>query len=375
MKGLVCNIFHKKMYFLCFCLLSSLASLVLSVGFFVKPVSAAVPGSNNVRVYTAYMNMNTQEYGSVSSSAINNEDVQVLYPVVDQLSGIFRFLFYPVMTAQTGVKGISIKNIDIMFYTDTLTDPVLDRQVCSHIMAGYGSGGWTSSVSNCGFWTTWTQGEQYAYTHFHFDLTLIPTDGNSSINITSSDLSPFYVTLGTTQYNVNNTIPVYERTLIASNHPVYFGTINYGAITYTKSTTDALLQDVINHQDATTDAVNDPQWVHDQQEVAQNTTDTAQTSLEDNQDIATIENKTTSILVVLNNFLDILLHPRVSTCIMPIDLTAYVGASFYEVDLCHLSPPVGVTNVLNIIFVLFVVGLAVSAVRAILQLYKEALTF
>lgn len=96
-------------------------------------------------------------------------------------------------------------------------------------------------------------------------------------------------------------------------------------------------------------------------------------TLEDNTDQQAIDTKMTSILSVIQGFIDAVVHPVVSTCILPIHLENFHNFGFYEVDLCHLSPPSGITNVLNVIFLFFVLGLAYSAIRSIIQMYKEVI--
>lgn len=99
--------------------------------------------------------------------------------------------------------------------------------------------------------------------------------------------------------------------------------------------------------------------------------DEIQADIEDNQDIASVESQTTNLLNIIIGFVNAISSPVGSTCILPIDLRNYRGAALYDVDLCHLSPPAGITNVLNVAFLFFVLALAVSAVRMIIQLYNE----
>lgn len=99
-----------------------------------------------------------------------------------------------------------------------------------------------------------------------------------------------------------------------------------------------------------------------------------QSDIENNQDLADIANSTTNFIDILSIFLDAVSNPKKSTnCILPIDLSNYQGASRYDVDLCHLSPPSGITSILDVVFVIFILGLAISAVRMIFSLYKEVI--
>lgn len=108
----------------------------------------------------------------------------------------------------------------------------------------------------------------------------------------------------------------------------------------------------------------------EQQEVEQAYND-IQGDFEDNQDVEDISQQTTNLLSIISGFITAVSSPQISTCILPVDLRNYTGASFYEVDLCHLSPPSGITNVLNVIFLFFVLALAVSAVRIAISLFNE----
>lgn len=98
-----------------------------------------------------------------------------------------------------------------------------------------------------------------------------------------------------------------------------------------------------------------------------------QGELEDNVDQQAIETKMSSILAIIEDFVFAIGRPVISTCILPMDFRAYTGAGFYEVDLCHLSPPSGITTVLNVVFIFFVLGLAYSAIRSVISMYKEVI--
>lgn len=98
-----------------------------------------------------------------------------------------------------------------------------------------------------------------------------------------------------------------------------------------------------------------------------------QSELEDNPDQQAIETKMSSILAIIEDFVFAIGRPVISTCILPMDFRAYTGAGFYEVDLCHLSPPSGITTVLNVVFIFFVLGLAYSAIRSVISMYKEVI--
>lgn len=239
-----------------YCFLSLFISVALSVsGFLASSASAAVPGSESLRVYRGFVNTNDQWVHE--NIAVNNTDQMILYPLQNQSSAIFRFLFYPTLTAQTSVKGVIFKDIDLSFYIEApggYTDVwVADNNLCTapHIQMG-GITGWTGTVSNCRWWFA-TSGD-YNYIHYHFDAVI---SGNTSYSVTSSDLNPIYISVGTNSYNVANDVPIYQRAILASTHPVYFNNITYGSIQYATSATDALLQEMISHQDATTGAIED----------------------------------------------------------------------------------------------------------------------
>lgn len=115
-------------------------------------------------------------------------------------------------------------------------------------------------------------------------------------------------------------------------------------------------------------------YAENQRQQDQQTADDMVDDIETNTDISAIENKTTSILSLLGDVITAITSPTAGNCIIPFDISNYAGGTSTNVDLCHLSPPAGITNVLNIIFVVFVIFIAVSAVKAIFALYKEATT-
>lgn len=237
--------------------LSVFVSCLTLLLFVSRDASAAVPGSSNVQAYVGYQSGNTWGDESIQTTPVNNEGQMLIYPTNMQKGAIFRFLFYPNLTAQTGVKGVIIKNVDLSFrIEDPYADSTVpDHNLCTapHIAVG-GISGWTGTVSNCGYWDGWDYENEVQYTHYHFDVVI---QGNNSISITSSNLSPIYITVGTRAYNEDGHIPIYERALLASTAPVYFNSITYGSIQYATSATDALLQEMISHQDATTGAIED----------------------------------------------------------------------------------------------------------------------
>lgn len=99
------------------------------------------------------------------------------------------------------------------------------------------------------------------------------------------------------------------------------------------------------------------------------------TAMRNNEDLDSISSSTTNIINIISQFVTIISRPVVSTCILPIHLEDFHGFGFYEVDLCHLSPPIGITNVLSVIYLFFILALAISGVRTIISLYKEITSF
>lgn len=96
-------------------------------------------------------------------------------------------------------------------------------------------------------------------------------------------------------------------------------------------------------------------------------------TLEENSDQLAIDTKMNSLFDVITGFVSVITTPVVSTCILPIHLENFHNFGFYEVDLCRLNPPSGLSTVLNVIFIFFVLGLAVSAIRSVVQMYKEVI--
>lgn len=111
-----------------------------------------------------------------------------------------------------------------------------------------------------------------------------------------------------------------------------------------------------------------------QRQQDQNTADDVVDDVEGDANITAIENKTTSIIGLFSSLLTALSSPTAGNCVIPFDLTNYSGGTLNNVDLCHLSPPSGITNVLNIVFISFVIFMAISAVKLIFKLYSEVTT-
>ena len=111
-----------------------------------------------------------------------------------------------------------------------------------------------------------------------------------------------------------------------------------------------------------------------QRQEDQQTADDMVDDVEVDPNIGAVEAKTTSILTLLGQVLTAITNPTAGNCIIPFDISNYAGGTSTNVDLCHLSPPAGITTVLNIIFVGFVILMAISAVKTIFRLYKEATT-
>lgn len=128
----------------------------------------------------------------------------------------------------------------------------------------------------------------------------------------------------------------------------------------------------------TTDAINNlnitiQNQSQNDRESLNNEAEGYQQDLEDNLDQQAIDTKMSSIMAIIEDFVFAIGRPVISTCILPMDLRNYTGASFYELDLCHLSPPSGITTVLNVVFIFFVLGLAYSAIRSVISMYKEVI--
>lgn len=122
------------------------------------------------------------------------------------------------------------------------------------------------------------------------------------------------------------------------------------------------------------DTINHPDWVDEQNDAVQDAYDNAQSDFEDNSDIAQISNKVSTLLGVLTSAVTAVSNPSITNCIIPFDLSRYSGGVSTDVDLCYLSPPSGITNVLNVIVVGFMIVVIVSLIRSIFALYREVIT-
>lgn len=131
-----------------------------------------------------------------------------------------------------------------------------------------------------------------------------------------------------------------------------------------------IYNNITEQGDKINNSINNPEWREtERQELEQQSLD-VQSQLENSEDLQSINSQTTNLISILQDFAFAVGRPVLSTCILPMDFRNYTGAGFYEVDLCRLNPPSGITNVLNVIFIFFVLGLAISAVYVIIQLYK-----
>lgn len=96
-----------------------------------------------------------------------------------------------------------------------------------------------------------------------------------------------------------------------------------------------------------------------------------QSDINGNVDLINLQTRTTNIISIIDQFLGVVSHPTKTDCIIDVDLSNYSGGGHNNVDLCHLSPPVLLVDVLNVVLVMFVVGLALMMVYFIIHLYER----
>lgn len=207
----------------------------------------------------------------------------------------------------------------------------------------------------------------------YFDLEAYQTLRSVSWNLGDHSTSSIIDYLGNIQYmymSGNQDLRLTDLTLLVqtSDNPLISG--QQQLINNTTIINNNVV-DIKNQLSDLETAINDPAWFRRIEENFEDTSSDVQDGINDNQDISNISTKTTNLLSIITGFVNAISSPVGSTCILPIDLRNYRGAALYDVDLCHLSPPAGITNVLNVAFLFFVLALAVSAVRMIIQLYNE----
>lgn len=360
MRGLECKcrIFPKKIFLSCFFLVAFLASLVLSVGFSLNASAisygnsdtiylitanswATVPGSNPVvpfasgdaLVYTIPNNGTVTDFSFGLQRALSNnahvisftlnfnfgQSSQALYRSPQWQAGVTLF---DSCVGGMDPSGSYVKTSFSCHYTVLITGAIYQVRTVPNLT-------WISNV---------------------------PTGSGGNLEITVSPISSIPL--------VNSDLSSSDIQQLSSNITSALEDLEISVEGSAGATPEQI-------QQATVSAIQQTQQSERQQ--LESEAQSAQNTLDNNSDQQAISTKFTSILAIIDNFVFAITHPTVSTCILPIDLRNYTGASFYEVDLCHLSPPSGITTVLNVIFIFFVLGLAYSAIRSVVQMYKEVI--
>lgn len=83
------------------------------------------------------------------------------------------------------------------------------------------------------------------------------------------------------------------------------------------------------------------------------------------------ETQGTTLLGVLTGLITALTNPVGGNCTIDVDLSLYHGGTHNYVDLCHLSPPSGVSAILSIILIVVVVMGTIHIIKAMIGLYRE----
>lgn len=78
-----------------------------------------------------------------------------------------------------------------------------------------------------------------------------------------------------------------------------------------------------------------------------------------------------TLLQLISGFITAVSSPAGGNCRINMDLSGYAGGTNNTLDLCHLSPPAGITAVLSILLIVFVIRAVIKVVQAMIGLYRE----
>lgn len=360
MKGLLCHkksiIFHKKTLLLCLFALPLLAFLVLLCGFS-RNVSAVSPTSSHTLPLSAptsylYFNFSSSSplYGQMNNndllflvgshpSALNNPDITEIgwnWSKTVPANSIVSFsITWQLVASQVDYYGLN--SLEGTVLSDSCYDPNAN-----------------TSVTGMGYVNTFT---------CHYLVYYGSASGSFHTSVNSRVWKLYYMTTG--QGSISNIFISQGNYITLSNDGLSESDRAWLEAHMPAGQSQASIEQAVEN-------ANNSSFESQREELDSEASD-YQTGLEDNADQESINTKMTSILSVISDFVSAVATPVISTCILPIHLENFHGFGFYEVDLCYLSPPSGVTTVLNVIFIFFVLGLAYSAVRSTVNMYKEVI--
>lgn len=360
MRGLECKcrIFPKKIFLSCFFLVAFLASLVLSFGFSLNASAFGITGTDQYAIQEAHSGFGT----AIDNSQGTWTRIYTLQKVNDD---------YWVNLPASGLSAVTVMSLK------------LNKNIPANSLVSLSVTWTTESVGSTGFIYHSLQFEHNRSSLWDSCINFAGQPMYSSdkfmtftcnyVFYNASDTNIIDSIYGSHIWEVIHQADVDDHVNVVIRQPTSIQLSNNG-LTYSDRLW--LQQNMPGASEAQIEqAIVDGQAAAREQERQEFDTEAgnALDSLDDNTDQQAISTKFTSILTIIDNFVSAVTHPIVSTCILPIDLRNYTGASFYEVDLCHLSPPSGITTVLNVIFIFFVLGLAYSAIRSVIQMYKEVI--
>lgn len=389
MRRLVCRIFPKKTFSLCYFLLGLLACLALSVGLSRNVSATSVSQVNLIRKSARYY----RDSDGVLILAVANEPTYNLSAIgghimdyVSEQSRLLKGIYIESIPTSGGSTQNKFNSVSLQvtlwqynpdysnvydFNTSTFND-----QMSASFTAHYNNN--TFSYGHCT--------SSKAQSRITYTCSVVNSDYNPVISMDFSvgnwrSAAEDDPTLARNGFRVSggSTAP----------SPWIFGHILMGGVSYNyTSSPDPVVggqetiinqnQTIINQNEEVINSINNLNNTVDnlsdkERDKLNHEADGYLDDINNNTDQQAIDNKMTSIFSVIQNFVNAVIHPVISTCILPMDFRNYTGMGFYEVDLCHLSPPSGVTEVLNVIFIFFVLGLAYSAIRSVISMYKEVI--
>lgn len=207
--------------------------------------------------------------------------------------------------------------------------------------------------------------------------------------IPSNTTGALRVNLTTRNVQISAASSDFFLAFLHSSHTITWVEQNPTSIVYTNNLNDALLSQqiaqnevmienqsrIINAQNATTDAVNNlndtinqqnQQNQQDRQEL-ENTSSSAENASDDSSQAVT--DASSSLLVIMGNFIDIILHPPSSDCSIDADMG---HMDLGQIDLCQLPVPPAVGTIATVLLIALLIPFVISLVNTFLSLLKGA---
>lgn len=127
------------------------------------------------------------------------------------------------------------------------------------------------------------------------------------------------------------------------------------------------LNGLVAAEQATTNAVNNPEYIQQEKQDLQDAKDDAEDSADDSQD--DVDASTSSLLAVLSNFLGVLTSVTPSNCYL--DGSLFPHLNLGQLNLCENAPPPAITALGSLLLIAFVIPLVYNTIKMIINLFSE----